>query len=349
MLKLENTVNTVVETILPRNSSDKEFNGLVVTINMSFMEHFSANYDKPISEKTLVELEDKYPFLSISENMVEVNTNFSLLFLRRNGYYQCFSNIGNMFPLMDLKDTVWVYETNHDSCWRDNAYTSINKHIAKIKTAIYDIFKDYDEANISIPKHVVPNYASIERIEKCSIENSITGDYGQYITLNVSNVQKPSIRKLLEIKTVSKKEYLETMFDKVYDLAISNYHDLVLGTPIYGTFIEQAIVSSEVFRDKNDVVWVQIQDVNDVNRKYMLSLSTYGINYTGTHNLVFTDKDSYIMYRNTELIVENRSDPVDGWCPDWVTPKQGKRTPISKEVFDKLPIKEWSVTTNDFI
>ncbi len=353
MLKLETTVNAIVEAMLPLHKKT-EHNALALTISMTYMEHFSSEYDNPITPTRIDELGVEYPFLTVTENNVTWDVTFKLLFIK-GGSYQCFSNISNSNNQNNMLDTVWLYETNHDTCWRENAYSTINDELFKIRDTLFSIFAGVTESNIKIPKHVIPNFTNIEKIETLNINNGITGEYKQHIILKPTSKQKPNIRQLLEISTLTNDEVLEREFYKAYDNAIKDFKELKIGTRVYGTFINNAVVSSEVFKTVDDgykFLWVQLTDVNEPSRKYMVSLQTYGINFKGTHNLLFTNENDYKQYRGLNLIMgtnDTTTFDTEFDMPNWVKPPNGKRIELTEEELKTIPIKDWSPVTNDFI
>lgn len=346
-MKLDNIINPIVDTLLPKHidGSESYGNSLMVSVMMSYNELITDD-DMTLSNGRIAAYKEKYPFLNITTDEISCQLNFNWLFIQQpDKTYYCFSNIGVLSPFTDFKECVWKFETNHGSCWRVDTHKTINQKINDVARAIYNIFSVIPNSDIKIPKHVIPNFIKISGIKKSEIDlNYKLGTNVEYMVLeNIDGSQQ-----LFKCKYITLKDVNQIKFDKVYDLAISDYKELTLGKRIYGLHIEDAYISSPVFKDKDDVVWVQISDKNNSQRKFMLSLATYGINFTGTHNLVFDNVYANILYNQLSLSNESSYDEIDGKITDWITPTSGKRTSLTKTEFDALPLLSWSCIANDF-
>ena len=149
----QNAVQAIVEDKLRRI----ENKGLIVSYRYSFMEHFNNT----LTEEEIDAIKEKYPFLYVDERMVEFNGMIHYLFIARGGYYECFYSADpDLIVGPDDTDINWIWTTNHDSCWRDNAFPNFDIQY-QIQSAILDIAKQFGIKHISIPKHVIPNFEDI--------------------------------------------------------------------------------------------------------------------------------------------------------------------------------------------
>lgn len=152
---------------------------------------------------------------------------------------------------------------------------------------------------------------------------------------------------------------LGNKFKKLYDKSIKFIEQIPVGTLIYGTFLDETIVTSEPFVDSNEIgAWVQVESTTDISKsipkkyKYMVSLNTYGISMNGNHNLLFLNKEDAEEYSNTDWSIGTRPDlDYDGWgnIPIWIShPGRGTDRVMTSEEYNALPRRAWDCVTNDF-
>lgn len=156
LLKSQNTINTIVSSFLKESEL---FKGVVINISISYLEHF----ENPINQSLVKDLQKKYPEISFNESYANINNNYNLLFVKRDGYFACYSNINDFKP-QDKKESKWKFQTGHSSCWRENAHLDIEDSNSKVRDTFFEIFKDLG-SNVLIPRHIVPNFSMIDNIE----------------------------------------------------------------------------------------------------------------------------------------------------------------------------------------
>ncbi len=167
---LNQSIASIVTSLLREAELNK---GLIFNIQTNYLIHF----DKPIADGNLEKLKDAYPHISFNTDYAEIRSDYNLLFINKCGYYSCLSNIGDMNPQYNNKSE-WVFESNHDSCWRDGAFESINKDNRKIVDDLFTIFQSFNN-DISIPKHIIPNFSIIDNMDVVKFEIARTNnDYG---------------------------------------------------------------------------------------------------------------------------------------------------------------------------
>jgi len=154
MIRFDNVVQNIVDNNL-RNS---EYNdSMIISVDMSFMEFYKSD---EISEDRISYLQDLFPHLEISYDMVEAKILANFLFINKQGYYQCFFNIGDFHPI-STTETRWEFTTDHDSCWRSSAFDFVDSYVRDIKRSFSRLSEIEELDHISIPKHVLPNYSNV--------------------------------------------------------------------------------------------------------------------------------------------------------------------------------------------
>jgi len=168
MISLESAVQNIVEN----NLRETNYNdSIIISGELSFSEWFA----KPISQETVLKLQKQYPGLDIDTDGVKANLNLNFLFINRQGYYSCFYNNDYSRPLWK-DETNWKFTSNHDTCWRDSAFSFAKDDIFSIRESISKISKEFPLENVSIPKHVIPNYSSISNTNLFQFKNIETDE-----------------------------------------------------------------------------------------------------------------------------------------------------------------------------
>jgi len=155
------SIQNAAQDIVTFNLREANLNdSMIINTELNFMEWF----EKEISDERVVELQKQFPKLSIDNTGIEVRINASFLFINRCGYYSCFYNIGEHNPQW-RNESEWNFSTNHDTCWRDNAFSKFNSIVFEVKDSILTLNEIEKVQNIMIPKHVIPNFSNIRTNE----------------------------------------------------------------------------------------------------------------------------------------------------------------------------------------
>jgi len=167
LLNGDQVVVNLVESVLPLHVRENMGKALIISIRYSFFESFIHS----ITDEEIEELSKKYPELQISNNYIEADFNLHFLFYNTGNEYWCFSQEDNNFFHGPISK--WKFNSNHDSCWRTDAFTESRKKVQEIKTSIFDIHNfsiKYNLNNIYIPKHILPNFTNISNGKIFEIE-----------------------------------------------------------------------------------------------------------------------------------------------------------------------------------
>lgn len=150
---LENSVINLVNNMLRKSEVGSS---IIVNIDLSFMEH----YDDVINNNVVKQLEENTSLLTIDARHITAKLYSNFLFINRGGYYSCFYN-EDVFKPQHVNDSKWIFESNHDTCWRDSAFSTHKENVNKITDEIMFVNDIVGLDNIDIPKHIIPNYAGI--------------------------------------------------------------------------------------------------------------------------------------------------------------------------------------------
>ena len=163
MINLEYIGQNIVENMVSvRNREIKEGSAIIISFEYNFMEWFKA----PLFKEQEKQLKADFPTLIIKSDGIEAKLFINLLFIKRGGYYSCFIQDSDSIrsPLMK-NETEWGFTTNHDSCWRTTAFDKANQVLSNIRqdiSKISNLSEVLEIENISIPKHVIPNFAIVK-------------------------------------------------------------------------------------------------------------------------------------------------------------------------------------------
>jgi len=162
MLKMKYVIKNLVENLLPQKAEGTT-SGKTLIVNLEYS--FSEWFEKPLSKDELKQLKKDFPNLEISKERIEAKIYANFMFINRGGYYSCFFNGTHHMPQWCIEKTVWKFTTNHDSCWRENAFSDAKQILGKIQRDISNISKTYKVEHVDIPKHVIPNFSHIRNSE----------------------------------------------------------------------------------------------------------------------------------------------------------------------------------------
>jgi len=165
------SIPSVVQNIVEFNLRESEHNAsMIISSEINFSEWF----EKPITDAEVLELEVEFPMLSFTNDGIDARLDLNFLFVNRQGYYSCFYNNTDHNPLWK-NETKWDFTSNHDTCWRDSAFTTSQDDIYEIRAAICKISTElYPLEHINIPKHVIPNFSSISNTDKFTFDEIST-------------------------------------------------------------------------------------------------------------------------------------------------------------------------------
>ena len=157
--------NVVSEIVTSKLLGTEIGSSIIINISESYIEYS----DKPLS---CVEVENcRCNVVNFDDyKSIEYSTNTSFLFINRGGYFSCFTNHDHN-PLYQV-ESEWEFTTNHDSCWRTNAYDIYKTKIGNIKSSLFVIAENQGLDNVCIPKHIIPNFSNISIGEIFTIEGS---------------------------------------------------------------------------------------------------------------------------------------------------------------------------------
>jgi len=183
MRLLDNAVINLVNNMLRRSDVGSS---IIINIDLSFMEH----YDDVINNNAVKQLEEETTLLDINERFITAKLYSNFLFINRGGYYSCFYN-GDVFKPQNLNESNWIFESNHDSCWRESAFSTHEKMVNKTKKEIMLVNKIVNLDNIHVSKHIIPNYADISNSDVFTFtEISTNESYDDGSREHVLNISK---------------------------------------------------------------------------------------------------------------------------------------------------------------
>lgn len=161
---LKNTLNQSVEVILPCFDEKMLNKALLVSIRVSYMIHFdSISDDNELTTSQLESIHNLIGDLPISicdKGYISCRTNQHLLFLNR-GHYVCFYNDDDFWGDEISK---WKFQSNHDSCWRDDAYRDLEKKDQAIRMTMAKIKETIDGTKCT-PNDITPNFSTFDRLK----------------------------------------------------------------------------------------------------------------------------------------------------------------------------------------
>jgi hypothetical protein len=178
MLKLNYVIQNLIENLIPHKiGGPTEGKAFIVNLDYSFSEWFQSG---EISKNKRKLLKKAFPDLEITQENVSKKLFLNFLFIDRGGYYSCFFNSGFYRPQFMVEESEWEFTTNHDSCWRDNAFSKANQMLSKVRGDISELSNIQKLEHIDIPKHVIPNFSDIKNSELFEFQECETSEsYGK--------------------------------------------------------------------------------------------------------------------------------------------------------------------------
>lgn len=165
-------ISTAAQNIVDNNlRKAKRNDSMIINSGLSFSEWFQES----LTDTEVDTFQKQFPNLDINNEGVEAQIDANFLFINREGYYSCFYNIENRDPLFK-NESQWTFTTNHDTCWRVSAFSDAENAIFEIRNDISKLSAIRKLEHISIPKHVIPNYASISNSEIFTFEDINTSE-----------------------------------------------------------------------------------------------------------------------------------------------------------------------------
>lgn len=182
-LDSRNTINSIVTTMLPRMSEEAIFQAIMIQVRISYMEHISdcgeKEIDPLIRNQTLEQLKGTEVRL-VEDRYFESNVTHNFLFCNTHGGYSCFYNPEPF--VQGKKQSFWEFQSNHDSCWRDDAHHSARIRDNMIRTTLSNMMTFHNKKGIEqySPGMIVSNFSNLEinqyTIARFSTDR-INGDY----------------------------------------------------------------------------------------------------------------------------------------------------------------------------
>ncbi len=170
-LDSRNAINAIVKNLLPLDVSmeDSGYSAVMISVRMSYMEFISdcgqKEVDFQIRDLTLEQLKGTEVKL-VEDRYFESDVIHNFLFVRTYSGYSCFYNPDNF--VQTKKQSVWLFQSNHDSCWRDDAHHSARIRDNMIRTTLSNMMTYHNKKGIEqyTPNMIVSNFSSmdIERI-----------------------------------------------------------------------------------------------------------------------------------------------------------------------------------------
>jgi len=174
MIKLDYVAQNILNNIMPHTADGiTEGKAIIINFDYSFSEWFQNG---EISKNKQKLLQKSFPDLEITDENVSKKLFLNFLFIDRGNYYSCFFNEGKYKPQDTIEESIWEFTTNHDSCWRTNAFEKANQMISKVRDNISKLSKIQKLEHIDIPKHVIPNFSNVENSELFEFLESETSE-----------------------------------------------------------------------------------------------------------------------------------------------------------------------------